>query len=791
MALNYVTKVMTKKVVFVILFISLIVPYFSFSQLSYRHKRILREELSGLINDLRKSEGLEPLISNDTLIKAAEFHSEYMARYNDLSHEQKFRKYRTPKKRVLKFDGDVFLTIGENILHTTPQFIPKKKKEVIALAQEMFNSWKNSPGHYANMVTPEYVYAGLGFKRDPNKNIIYATQVFGIKGHKVPNQISENSYKLRKDPLNCKEEFEKYSDQILFMGNRLRIEGNKVMLYYHDIKKFKELFSGTNNGIAIDLITQEQFPCGKSNQLDPSPVHDGILLKPFYGKEMIINNQAQGDYRLITQVGEIPKNLMGNEYSLSLVIVKGKRSCRSVYPFEIPYTDYELHSFSPIVRDESSTKLVKKGVLHTQNVVFNFKRNDTYAMDDPKIEKYPNAIHSVHINSFSSVEGNSTNNVRLHNLRAKYIKSEIQSRLGVASHKFTSTSKENWEQMDFQLQYYGLNSLSQLSEDTLKSFLSARNDSLAWDALTKTNPLWRSISWDSLLLSQRRSNAIINYTSDFTEGGESLGEFNLRTAVATRNDLLANKALYEMYQSADYNASILFEPQIIDFMKTHPKTVGNYAALLSKNYENSPYKVTEYISVWLNNLESLDETDRNNLMHLYTRVCSLLLDRWDVSSARLSYVIRPSRIQKITLKDPKPELVLNQHLIFIAYYGQINSTRNIGKSFRYIADYLKENAISQYDDVKLCLFFNKWGAYNLTVDYLLHRFKNENISENGLFLLAQTMNLIDIFEQPKDYFEVNERAIQDNTERWCNWVDRNFQVKRNYRMKRMYCEACR
>ena len=789
MALNYVTKVMTKKVVFVILFISLIIPYFSFSQLSNKQKKMLREELSGLINNLRESEGLEPLISNDTLIKAAEFHSEYMARYNELSHEQKFRKYRTPKNRVLKFGGDVFLTIGENILYTTPQFIPKNKKDIIALAQEMFNSWKNSPGHYANMVTPEYVYAGLGFKRNPNKNIIYATQVFGIKGHKIPNQVSENLFKLRKDPLNCKNEFEKYFDQILFMGNRLRIEGNKVMLYYHDIKKFKELFSGTNNGIAI---TQEQFPCGASNQLDPSPIHDGILLKPFYGKEMIENNQAQGNYRLITQVGEIPKNLMGNEYSPSLVIVKGRRSCRSVYPFEIPYMDYGLHSFSPIVRDEPTTKLVKKGVLHTQNVVFNFKTNRVNAIDYPKIINYSDPIHSVHINSFSSVEGDSTNNVRLHNSRAKYIKSQIQNRLGVASNKFTSTAKENWEQMHFQLQYYGLNSLIQLSDDSLKSFLSIRNDSLAWDALIKTNSLWRSISWDSLLLSQRRSNAIINYTSDFTEGKEeSLGEFNLRTAVATRNDHLANKALYEMYQSADYNPSILFEPQIIDFMKAYPKTVGNYAALLSKHYENSPYKVTEYINVWLNHLEPLDDIDRNNLMHLYTRVCTLLLDRWDVSSERLSHVIRPSRIKRIVLKDPKPELVLNQHLTFIAYYGQINSMENIGKSFTYIADYLKENAISKYDDVKLCLFFNKWGAYNLTVDYLLHRFKNEKINEDGLFLLAQTMNLIDIFEQPKNYLEVNKRAVKANKERWCNWVDRNFQVKRNYRMKEIYCEACR
>jgi hypothetical protein len=45
-----------------------------------------------------------------------------------------------------------------------------------------------------------------------------------------------------------------------------------------------------------------------------------------------------------------------------------------------------------------------------------------------------------------------------------------------------------------------------------------------------------------------------------------------------------------MYRSQDYYPSILFEPQIIEFIMTQPKTVANYSALLSHHYYFEPLR---------------------------------------------------------------------------------------------------------------------------------------------------------------------------------------------------------
>src|SRR5690554_1846286 len=91
---NYMTKNL-------FIFLIVLLPFLSLSQqLSEKDREILRQDLSEMINNLRISKGLKSLIFNDTLRKAAEFHSEYMVKNDILTHNQRLSKYRTPKNRV-------------------------------------------------------------------------------------------------------------------------------------------------------------------------------------------------------------------------------------------------------------------------------------------------------------------------------------------------------------------------------------------------------------------------------------------------------------------------------------------------------------------------------------------------------------------------------------------------------------------------------------------------------------------------------------------------------------------
>lgn len=765
---------MTKKL-FLILF--LLLPVLSFSQLTDKDKEILRVELAKRINNLRESKGLKPLLFNDTLQKAAEFHSEYMAKSDILSHEQKQAKYASPKDRVLAFDGKNFEIIGENVLHSTEQEFPLKKKDIEALAEEMFLTWKNSPGHYANMINAEYIYGDLGFKTNTNKGIVFATHVFGTKGQVVPDQISKNAFGLVKAPKDCDKEFEGYANLILNMGNNLRIENNEVIMYNHDIERFKRTFSNPDDGIAIDLISEDQFNCGQVNQLDFSPVYDGILLKPYYIAEILAGNRAESDYRLIAKVGDIPDKFMDKTYMPSLVLIKNGKACKYLRPAHVPRVNYELRPLEPITKDEPKLEFLEEGIVATQILQYDFNTNITKAIKLPEIRPYENEIYSVQINSYSSVEGDSTKNAILHNGRADFIKKLLAKTVSFPTNSFVINAKENWEAMNFQLNYFERDELTQITHDSLKQYLKQRDN---------------TIPWDSLLFSQRTASAIINYygTYDTNDTTETLAEFNLRTAVATKNSSLANKALYEMYHTNFWNGDILFEPQILEYMKAEPKTVTNFAALLSNEYILQPYLVTDYLYSWLNRTEQLNSDAHSNLLHLYTLVGSHLLRNWDVSAERLSNVIHPTKIERMGAKNEKPVLVLNLHLTFIRYFGQVNDSKNISKSFDFIADYFKNVSLKPEDDVDLALFFNYWSMYTMAEEHLLTRFKAGKINEDGLFVLAQTMNFTRSDEDSGEYFEVQQAAIKSNPARWCDWLSYDFQVKRNHLIKGMYCETC-
>ncbi len=158
-----------------------LLPFLGISQLSDQQKDQLREALSERINEQRVKKRLDPLIFNDTLRRSAQQHSEYMAKTNLLTHNQRSRDFSSPKKRVEAIAGDDFELVGENILYVYVEDFTLTDEDIEKIADEMFELWKDSRLHYQNMMSRDYQYADLGFESNPKKERIFATQVFGSK----------------------------------------------------------------------------------------------------------------------------------------------------------------------------------------------------------------------------------------------------------------------------------------------------------------------------------------------------------------------------------------------------------------------------------------------------------------------------------------------------------------------------------------------------------------------------------------------------------------------------------
>ena len=751
----------------------------SFAQLSKSNYEFLKTELFNQVNAYRMENGLSRLEADAILEKAALSQCEYMVKYDTLTHAQKKGTLKTVAKRVKYYKGKMFESIGENVLYHHVESFKMSKKEIVSLARELFFQWKSSPVHNANMLGTEYTFAGLEIKEDVKKKRIFATQVFARKGTEVEGQLSSNGFGLRSGPKNCERQYESISNLILNIGNSFRVEGDEIVFYFHDIELFKQIFNSSNDGIAIDLLKFDQFPCNGPNQLDMSKVYDGVLLKPIYRNEILANNRAENPRHIIATVGTIPSGFQEfeNQYAaLSTVLISDGKACQYLVSCLVYEDDYELQPVEAKLIDPTNVNLKGTGVGEIEQLKFEFNSSDVQPNNRPKAKRSSKKIVGVTIQSYSSVEGDSERNEALHTQRAAAIRADIMSRFNIPASKIQVDSKVNWELMRFQLLYAKADSLAALDNDSIRAIIASGDSTL---------------NWDSLLYVQRTAIATIYYKDQSSEDisfAELTGR-QLVEAIAQRNYPKANKCLKILYKEEEpFDSDMIFSDGVFDALKNRPELVQNSAALLSKYSSSNLYKTTEFVFSWIRRKDELNDETRHNLLILYSKIGMQLLDSWDVSAQSLANVVHPIRMKTIVPENIQPDLLLNTHLVYINYFGQINDSEGIQTSFDFITDYFKEKSLSIEDDVKLALFFNNWSVYSRAIDFLLSKFKEDSLNEDGLLVLATTMNFAD--KDNAFFVDVNKALIEANSVRWCNWINTDYQSLRNTELKSLYCEHC-
>lgn len=109
------------------------------------------QEVLKLVNEIRAEAGAEPLTLDTTLCKAASMRAIEMDYANYFEHE---RADKRAWYTAIQFYNCTYSSIGENIAagQQTPEIV--------------VNAWKNSPGHYKNMISTNYTKLGVGYSGD-------------------------------------------------------------------------------------------------------------------------------------------------------------------------------------------------------------------------------------------------------------------------------------------------------------------------------------------------------------------------------------------------------------------------------------------------------------------------------------------------------------------------------------------------------------------------------------------------------------------------------------------------
>lgn len=129
---------------------------------------LVEESIFNQLNALRKDQGLESLVLNETLQAAA--------RQRSVESSESFSHTRP--------DGTTTFTILEEPEYFYPYSLAGENlgmatyiKDEEHMAEVMFQGWVDSPDHYEAMINPEFHEVGIGAYLD--SGILYATQYFG------------------------------------------------------------------------------------------------------------------------------------------------------------------------------------------------------------------------------------------------------------------------------------------------------------------------------------------------------------------------------------------------------------------------------------------------------------------------------------------------------------------------------------------------------------------------------------------------------------------------------------
>lgn len=746
-----------------------------FAQLTSDNYWQLKKELAAKINQLRKEKQAGALVFDKTLEQAAYLHSSFMALNRVLRHDEIDPKKGTPKARVLYCGGKDFELVGENVLQSVPLTFPLSKTDISKLADDFFLAWKKSPGHYANMINKEYQLADFGFVLDSVNSVIYATHLFGKKGVLIPHQLSENGFGLKIAKSDCAKEMDGYMNLVYNLGNAIHIEGDEVWFYESNKALFSTVFSGPKDGLAIDLINRKQLRCGKANSLDMSPVYDGVLCKPIYRDEILKNNVAQSDYRIAVKLADVPAHLTSEELSPSILLIKGGEVCLYLTAGDLESDQFELITAKPKIKEPENRTLEHQGIVQSVTVEYDFRPKDSIPKNYPAVPHLGRKVHSVYIQSYSSVDGDSLSNAYYHYMRAQKIRAHLQKELLIPDSKIQMDYKENWSLMDYQLRYYLLDDLLRMNHDQVRTNY-------------KTHP---EIQWQRLFAQQRRSCATINFEATLPANTSEtlLAETNLRTALINRDWELANAALAKLYFKQKI-PGFIFEIPFYDILKDEPALTQNVAALYTLMKDPYCKEVNLFLMECLQRLPTLDQETRENLVILYARISFERLKEWDLPAQQLARIADPRRVLAMTAnRQFAPETMVNMHLTFINYFGQVNDAKNISKSFNYIDSYFQKKTLSLEDNIKLVKFYNHWSRYDLTIDRLKPLYLQKKLNKEGLFILTKACVFYKSGTDVPFTMELIKAASVYKND-WCKWIHNEFQLLREEETKALYCKLC-
>lgn len=573
-------------------------------------------------------------------------------------------------------------------------------------------------------------------------------------------------------------------------------DSNTVVFEFTDRDWFPVFFRTKKDGIAVDLITKDQFACdSKKNKLGVSGINEGIMLRPVYRDELYerVIDRTETGFRI--DVGKVPPHLQGREIEPRLILISKGYACHAEFYHDIPSYRWEILKMGMLAdelvhRDslnsafwaQDSSVLDRwhmRFVYQFEKAKFDYSSEDLKPLyDSLNLSMFD--ITKILLQAYSSVDGPTEKNIMLQEKRANNIIKVLQD---YQTYEFEKEvrAEENWTEFLRDVKKTKYAHLASLSKEAIK-------DSLTVDSI--------EFGLEPILSKHRK--AVLDLV---LKRKDTLNFFNpdrllvqLKDAV---RDSMPSKA--QDVQNAFYNKIIKgeFKADYADKIEFPEKPA--YVPM-----ENSMAVFNFFTDRWtlrktLNTLIKLNRRMPDNGKVKYN-LCVARLLLWDQGKRDFDHrTFKEDIMHLYELKvDPKlvAKLMINYNILLSDYYFGIKHYELKDKSVKYIFSNYKSTNLNDYDALSLAKYLASYENIKWARTVLKSKVTREVVLEELIFYYINLSITNPTVARSGSFKPILERAYKMNSARLCKlFATRGkggvtFQLLREEKLKKMYCELC-
>ena len=758
------------------------------------------------LNEHRLSLKKPALKTDTTLRKAAKVQAVYCYGVKKLTHEQVVPEKWNVDNRVILLGG-FFGQVGENLIYTYIKrpFTNKGggSKTVFTyteLAEDMFQSWKNSPGHYANMIQGEFLFSGMGFQYDSLTRQVYAAQVFGSKPF-VPLKNGLD-YTLKEYGIKPSNEqkciyLPLVKHLPIILSNYLYLNNDSIMLFIGSLDRFSQLFADPKDGMAIDIVFKEQFKCGEPNNLHTSSIYDGYMLRPIFSPYLKMVNRLVTDKVYEGKIGILPKPMSERyDFQLNTIFFRDSNLCAYSYPViieEEPIQELEIKPHWCLVDGKIKTDtfeyLAEIYIPFERNQVTLAHQHSVKELLQEELSEWIDYIDSVQIYAYSSIEGEEEKNLALQNKRAEEISKFFKER----KIPFSTFVKENWDA------FFELVSINHFDFDTINKSKEEIRDYVNQH---KDEPHYRTI------LDWQREGKVAIY-------------MNLHINDSSSNPLLI-MALEKAIDSRDAQQVNIISSRIVSNClknKEKPFVLANVDIPIQKDFLPA---LNNQVAAKLIMEEGLEEVGEDNSEFILYNEGYAFLDTIypkfeDFKPLKFNYIL--AQLKKVLVDDEysikkfqsfegeieilsKDTLFNEDDIISMKYNYYLSGAMLYYKKYLYEDTYycidqlkplLNLDNLSSREAYAIGKFFNIFNMHYETTALLEKYLKIYPEDEDLIYLYCNTGAIYNLNHDYNLTFYLTQidKLIKMNKPRYCAWINENFQLLREAVIKPTFCQYCK